>query len=131
MKIGSCWKSYIIFNVLHVQTSFPLRAICPPLRHCFNICIVINCLILLSQKPFAQLSLKGVHSYRYIIRNMTQANKILLRQMSSCTWLLCPIWLCNTEHITQCWDDCLQVKLGGLCQIGLKCLNTDITQLLD
>ena len=31
--------------------------------------------------------------------------------MSPCSWLLCPVRLCYTEHITKWWDDCLQVKL--------------------
>lgn len=66
----------------------------------------------------------GIHSY---IRNVTEANNILLRQMPSCTWLFCPVWLCNAKHITKSWDDCLQVKLGWLCQVCLKWFNTDIT----
>ena len=86
-------------------------SICPPLLYNFKECIGINCWLL--------LWLKGIYSY---IRNATQPNIILLRQMSSGTWLFCPVWLCNAEHITQCWDDCLQVKLGWLCQICLKLL---------
>ena len=65
----------------------------------------------------------GIHSY---IRNVTEANNILLRQMPSCTWLFCPVWLCNAKHITKSWDDCLQVKLGWLCQVCLKWFNTVI-----
>lgn len=74
---------------------------------------MLYCLLVVHQLPAPPLL------YNFATTPTAKQTPSLLRQVPAGPGLLRSVGLSDAEHISQGWEAGLQVKLGGLCQVGL------------